>query len=265
MRIERRHPGAPRHARRGAAELGRSPEQRLVDRREEKRRTFRGHWHAYLMVMLGLMVMNVGTWLLTGFAFPWFLFPAAGWGIGFGIHALNHRAWLTDDAPALAAAERALGLEAPHAPALPAGRVRAALPASTDPFARLVAQCKAACDKAEEALLSVDSPAAAFEDAIERLHEGLRNVEHLEDGAARIDAALAEIARRAKVEVLHAARERRHANGRGFLLATENLRLDAARLGTSGDTASLHAPLERLSDEVEVLRKVEAELATLTR
>jgi len=284
-------------------EAAKSEEVKLLEKREKKRRAFRGHWHAYVMVMLGLLVMNVATWMVTGLAFPWFLFPAAGWGIGFGIHALNHRAWLADNARELRAAEAALGL-GHTTEALPAGQVLAALPAPSDPFRRLVAECQAAVEKAEEALLAVDSPAAAFEAAIVQLHEGLENLEHLAEGAARIDAALAEIApggvsaltaqleaadeaiastrddrlrevhhqnrtllvaRRAKVEALVADRERMLANGRGFLLATENLRLDAARLGAGEEAsaAALHAPLERLNDEVEVLRKVEAELATL--
>jgi hypothetical protein len=288
------------------AEAEKSAEQRLVEKRDKKRRGFRGHWYAYAMVNLGLMVMNLGTWLLTGVPFPWFLFVSAGWGIGFGIHALNHRAWLADNAPALRAAEAALGLPSPPpSRALPAGAARAALPAPADPLRALVAECQAAVEKAEAALLAVDNPAAAFEDAIARLHQGLENVEHLAEGAARIDAALAEIApgglealrpqleaadqaiaatrddrlrevhhqnrtllvaRRAKVEALLADRERMLANARGFLLATENLRLDAARLGAGGDAsaAALRAPLERLTDEVEILRKVEAELALLS-
>lgn len=69
-------------------------------------------------------------------------------------------------------------------------------------------------------------------------------------------------ARKAKVAALTAERARMRARAEGFLLAVENLRLDATRLGTDPSTSpDLAGPLADLSSEVEILRQVEAELA----
>lgn len=73
-------------------------------------------------------------------------------------------------------------------------------------------------------------------------------------------------ARQDKVKTLEAEQERMRATVKGFLIATQNVRLDAARLGTGQVPellGSLSDSLERLNDEVEVARQVESELEKL--
>lgn len=48
-----------------------------------QRQEFFGHLRAYLIVILMLMVIN----LMTSRGYPWFLWPALGWGIGIAFHA----------------------------------------------------------------------------------------------------------------------------------------------------------------------------------
>ena len=53
---------------------------------------------------------------------------------------------------------------------------------------------------------------------------------------------------------------------KGFLIAAQNVRLDAARLGTGQVPSllgSLRDSLDRLDDEVELARQVESELEGL--
>jgi hypothetical protein len=58
--------------------------QNLVERR---RSSFRSHFSVYLGVNGGLMLLN----LFTSPMFPWFLFPAGGWGIGLVNHYSSYR------------------------------------------------------------------------------------------------------------------------------------------------------------------------------
>ena len=74
------------------------------------------------------------------------------------------------------------------------------------------------------------------------------------------------VARQKKLEALNGERARMKANAEGFLIAAENVRLDIAGL-TSGvspaqarKAMALVEPVRRLTEEVEILRKVEAEL-----
>ncbi len=277
-------------------------DERLVAQRDKKRRSFRGHWHAYISIMGGLGLLNLVTWLLLGIAFPWVLLPATGWGMGIAIHGLNYQAWIRDHAPAVSAAERALGLIAEGPPALQLDS--GADMSASDPWRHLINECKTAVERTGEALSSLDHPAHDIEATIAHLDEGLQKIEQLAQGATRIDHALAEIspgglealqhnikeiedsingatdsglrevyhanrtllvARKAKVQALLSDRERMMANAKGFLLATQNLRLDTARIGSHelGKSGPLTAPLDRLSEEVEILRKVESELSRL--
>ncbi len=275
-----------------------SDEERTLAHRDRRRRSFRGHWHAYISVMGGLGVLNLVTWLLLGVAFPWMIFPAAAWGIPMGIHALNYRAWTKDNAAAIHAAEVALGR-------LPPGQAPLQLSdgGADGPWQQIVAQCQSAADKAADAISALPHEVDDFEDTMVHLAEGMEKIEELALGAERIEQALQEIApgglpslekdigdteaaisaaadeglrqvhhanrtllvaRREKVRALRADQERMMANAKGFLLATENLRLDTARIGTDELAQSpLTAPIKRLSEEVEVLRKVEAELSRL--
>ena len=73
-------------------------------------------------------------------------------------------------------------------------------------------------------------------------------------------------ARRDKLQALTAEEERMMATVQGFLLAAQNVRLDAARLGAGhvpGQVAALGDSLERLDQEVEVVHQVEQELEML--
>jgi hypothetical protein len=70
------------------------------------------------------------------------------------------------------------------------------------------------------------------------------------------------VARKAKLEALDGERARMKANAEGFLIAAENVRLDIAGMGAGEKprTTALVEPVRRLTEEVEILRKVEAEL-----
>jgi hypothetical protein len=66
-----------------------SVEERLREQAVQnlrRRAVFRTHLVAYALVN----VLLVAVWLLVGLAagvwFPWWLFPAFGWGVGLGIH-----------------------------------------------------------------------------------------------------------------------------------------------------------------------------------
>jgi hypothetical protein len=48
-----------------------------------RREEFFGHLRSYLIVIFMLMLIN----LFTGRGYPWFLWPALGWGIGIAFHA----------------------------------------------------------------------------------------------------------------------------------------------------------------------------------
>ena len=50
-----------------------------------KKKAFYHHLAAYIPVIGFLMFINI----ITGDPEPWFLFPAAGWGIGLAIHYFN--------------------------------------------------------------------------------------------------------------------------------------------------------------------------------
>jgi fatty acid desaturase len=77
---------APQQPPYGSAEDD-DPLKALAIRRLKAKRDFRSHLVSYLLVNAGLF----GIWLIvaisTGAWFPWFVFPALGWGIGLGFHA----------------------------------------------------------------------------------------------------------------------------------------------------------------------------------
>ncbi len=51
--------------------------------RDSARKEFFEHFRAYCIVNGGIFVIN----LMTGFDYPWFLWPMVGWGIGLAFHA----------------------------------------------------------------------------------------------------------------------------------------------------------------------------------
>ncbi len=157
-----------------------------------------------------------------------------------------------------------------------------------------------AVERAMDALEGVDQQAASTVELQVHLEEGLKNAGQLGAGAERIAIAIEELgqepqamqaeldaldqkineasdpqlkevflanralllARKAKVEALGGERERMLASAEGFLLAAQNVRLDIAQLGADDapKPKALNEPAQRLNQEVEVLRKVEAEL-----
>lgn len=283
----------------------RSPEAKLLEKRDKKRRNLRMHARAFMVVNGGLGAMNVLVWLTIGWSFPWALFPALMWGMGLTLHGLGYRSWRSENEAAIAEAERKLGR-------LPPGVTYKALPAPKDApviegvtireaeWIGLVLRARAALARAHEALDAVDKGPGDTEELRVQLDAGLVNLEKLAAGAERIGEALLEIApdaaggiddrlrdldrkiagasddlkevyrenrailvsRKEKLASLGDARARMKANAEGFLLAAENVRLDIAALG-SGEApkaAALVEPVRRLTQEVEILRKVEAEL-----
>ena len=242
--------------------------------------------------------MNVVTGILSGTFVPWFLFPMLGWGMGFGIHTLNHRTWVAMNRQRVIEAETKLGITPPApVPRLSAG----ASVAPHDPWAQLLADCDAAVERAKS-LVEEIHPAAT--DAVVNLEDGLATVARLADGAERIqdvlnslapdgssglerqiaeldqrisetsDASLREahlanrallLSRKAKLEALQADQDRMFAKAQGFLFAVENLHLDAARVAGPEATELLSAPIHRLTEEVQILRRVDLELKEVGR
>ena len=81
--------GRPRSNVQAASAQSEEPEAQFADysefrdtlqaRLERKRITFKGHITAYIAVNGSLFLLNLIT---SGLSFPWFIFPAGGWGIG---------------------------------------------------------------------------------------------------------------------------------------------------------------------------------------
>lgn len=274
---------------------GQTPAERLMASWRKRRTDWRAHWHSYVAVNGGLFALNGLLGLISGSLFPWFLFPAVGWGIALAIHTLGYRAWIQDHRAELEAASRTLGIPfaAPVA-ALPEPAV-----SSRDArWIELLARCREAARRAEAGMRALPGQARGVR---QQLRAGLDGVEKLAAGAERIQGALAQldgtsldaeiaavdrslaaatddrlrevqranrallVARREKVSALRADHDRMYANAQGFSLALENLALDAARLG-QGDALeplALSEPIARLKDEVRILGEVEAEIRKL--
>ncbi|MGF1510882.1 MAG: 2TM domain-containing protein [Myxococcota bacterium] len=264
-----------------------TPEERLVLRERRKKRALRGHTRSFALVNGFLFLLWLTLALSTGSWFPWFVFPFLGWGLGYSFHLVETRTWLSDNRAALVEARRQLGL--------PSG----ATVGTGDLWTILVQRCRASVEETLGALQAKDTGS----DARERLVESMGQVEALADSARDMEAMLqrilpsglqglraqiaeAEMAwsnaddpqlktahaqnrallqtRLKKVEQLVAERDRIAATLEGFILAAENLRLDAVRF-VQGDLepGGLMAPIQRIQDEVDILDKVRAELAAL--
>lgn len=264
-----------------------SPEERLLQRRARKARSMRGHTRSYVVMNTFFILMWGVTSLLAGSLLPpWFLFPMLGWGLGFTFHALGYRAWLADNAKALRAAEHA---------ALPPGD--RGLDSSR--WDSLLDECRRSVAAAREVIQGkhgTEGIAGSLDESLaqaEVLVSGGRELEGAlhqvaPGGLADIDARVAAVevqwnqatdeglrraheqnrtllvARRNKIASLQAERDRIGATLEGFVLAAENLRLDAARFARGDvDVSALDAPVRRLQEEVDILDKVRAELAAL--
>ena len=272
-----------------------SPAEKLLRAARRKRKDWIGHRNAFIATNLGLVGINVAVASLTGELFPWAVFPICGWGIGLGIHALNYRSWLADNRERIAAAEQELArLGVQEAIAEPSPSI------AVDPaWSELVRQCRVAV-RAAETSLAKSNDAVLTEQTRGKLQEGLSHLERLAEGAVTISAAIAQVvpdgkagldaaiaaldrkianadpklaavyrenrrllaARHDKVTALQSEHDRMFARAEGFLLAAQNIQLDASRAGVQGPGVdTLTEPLRQLGEEVEILRQVEAELA----
>lgn len=262
-----------------------SPEEKLLKRRDRRKRKLREHTRSYVIVNTFLASLWLVLGLTTGAWFPWFLFPLLGWGMGYTFHAVGTASWLAENRRAIAQAESRLGIAAP---AEEGGRWKA-----------LRARCEAAVRKAHQAL----AQSVADDDKIhDGLQQGLEQTLALLDGAERLDRTLATLSpngtqglqaelarvegawseardeglkdlhaqnrallqsRREKIEAMLVERERIVATVEGFIIAADNLQLDALRLGRGEPLLALQEPVKRLQDELEILEKVRSELMSV--
>ena len=274
-----------------------TPAQRLVKKARQRRREWLSHRNSYVAVNLGLAGLNLATAVASGSFHPWFIYPLLGWGMGIGIHALNYRGWLKDHRDEIDSAElevASIGLE-PREPSALDQRV------GDDPeWTAIVARCRGAVGEAK-ANLGRSDDAALREQTTARLHEGMAHLDRpalgavtirravsavVPDGAAGLDGEIAALdakiesatdvelvgvyrsnrellaVRRGKVERLQTEYDRMLARAEGFLMAVQNIQLDASRFtaGVPG-TDTLTEPLRQLSEEVAILQAVEEELA----
>ncbi|MBX2813293.1 MAG: 2TM domain-containing protein [Myxococcales bacterium] len=279
--------------------MGRPPrttERRLIERWKKRRHSWRTHWHAYLTVIGGLAALNLLFAVATGSLFPWFLFPALGWGMAVAIHSINYRSWVEENRVALSQAAERLGF-AFEMPVITRSRPLKPIPKNPR-WDVLMTRCNQAMERAEIVLSGLPGNTEVVR---ERLRDGLERVKKLAAGAKRIQLAVADlsrvdwetdievldttienttderlrqvqlsnrallVSRQEKLDALAADEDRMYANAQGFLLALENLVLDGARLGHGDDAEpmALSEPIERLTDEVRVLEEVEAEIRKL--
>ncbi|MGM0575224.1 MAG: 2TM domain-containing protein [Myxococcota bacterium] len=275
-----------------------SPEERLVRKARAKERGWKGHLRAFSVVNAGLVALNVLTEMSQPGAFePWSLYVIVSWGMGMGLHTLGYLGWKKEHAEEIARAEEVLDEER-----LMEAGVEHATGAASDPaWAALRRRCREAVKQARAALAPLEDaeqPRLQLESGLqdmERLVDGATRIRGVlldlaPGGVRELDATLAELdervaraddprlqqvyetnrdllaARRRKVRMLEDELTRMKASAEGFALAAENVRLDAARLDAAhlpalGD--HLAEPVERLGEEVEILRQVEEELETL--
>ncbi|GEM_PF-2238473 len=280
-----------------------SPAEKLLKRAKRRRKDWIGHRNAYVATNIGLAAINVATGFLAGDFTPWFVFPAIGWGIGLGIHTLNYRSWLTDKKDDIERARLEVAAGEPAQEVQRAAIAPSAPDVARDAkWADLVRRCRIAVAESKQSLAKSDNTELLVDEVAVRLDDGLKNVEQLASGAvtlkramqsvvpegteglseriAELDAKIANAtdpsltdvyrsnralldARSAKLKALGQEHERMQARAEGFLLAVENIRLDASRLSTPGQIDTLTEPLKQLSDEVAILRDVESELLAM--
>lgn len=268
----------------GPTKPAESAETRLLKRRDRRRRALRNHGLNFALVNGFLFLLWLSLALTLRIWFPWFIFPLLGWGMGYASHAVATLVWLSDHREQLAEAEAKLGLKPPASTGFSGWKA-------------LKRRCTEAVEKTHEAL----ARGAGDPTLHESLQSGLDQTLALLDGAERLDRTVAEVApggvhelqaelarveqawataqdprlrevhaqqqsllqaRRDKLQSLRTERDRIMATVESFILATDNLKLDALRL-TDGETTSLQAPIQRLQEELEILQKVQSELKAL--
>ena len=271
-------------------------EERLLIEYNQRKERIHQHYNSYISVIGGLAAINLLTAATSGSWQMWFLYPAIGWGIGLTIHTLNHRSWLNENKKNIINAEQELGLEESFVtyqkqPTHSSIRI--------DAWQALLTRCQQATQNIKSALSEHNLEVRH----IRLLDEGLDRVQQLAAGAKKIDLALKDHSvdtineqlaslqdliidcqdeslrdaynakyallesRKEQLYSLKATSDRLKIYAENFILAVENMKLKAADLGQENFSQNdiLIRPVERLSEELDSLRKVEIELAALSR
>jgi len=262
-----------------------SKEARLLRRWDRKRRALARHTRKYVVVNGFLALLWLSLAVLVGARFPWFVFPLLGWGMGYTMHVLSFRAWTKEHRSELEAARQKLGLTPP--------------PAGESSWDRLESRCREAVAAAHAALDAAQgglddarlrAQLREGERQLTALLRGARDIEQTlgevaPGGVAAIDRELADVerreteareprsrdierkrqtllaSRRDKIEALQREQTRIEGSVEGFLLAAENLRLDALRLSNEpAERSELEQAVDGLQEELDVLEKVHREL-----
>lgn len=277
-----------------------SPEEKLLMRRDKKRRRLQKHRRAYVLVNLFLILVNVLTWNPNE-PMPWVLFVLGGWGIGLGMHWLGFRDWMAENKLALDRAEAVLQNRMVEVGG--GGSTPALGPADPDDleWGRLLTRATELLALAEK---SLEHLGESGHSARMMLRTGAEDVAKLGEGQRRLRQTLRDMdahgtqantdkeinelrsklqstteerlrglyqsnlalmeARQSKIAALREDLDRIRASVQGFILAAENIRLDAVRIESGSEAPQavrrLGEPLERMAREVSILREVEAEL-----
>ncbi len=269
---------------------GQSPETKLLKKYERRTRALREHTRSFLVVNGFLFLLWLTIAVTTGVWFPWFVFPLLGWGMGYTFHALGHGSWLKDHRLELERARQVLEPSPTE------------LPPTASPWERLEARCETAAREARASLanlgrvLDASQLEAELSDGLDKLQELVRGAQAIDEALAavvpdgpgavdaalgRVDRALVEsddeaaksglhqqrallIERKGRIEALKAEQGRIANTAEGSVLAAENLRRDAVRMGAGGtDLVPLQSSIQRLRDELDVLERVRDEIEGL--
>lgn len=278
--------------------------KRLLIAARKRRKAMRNHAAAYVSVNAFLALVNVLTFQfgpqVLWFLFPagaWGVGLAMHYFTYRGWLSDNRQALL--QAESLVSGREALLPETSRPTSVPAEQ----LPADPE-WDSLLARVAPSLDAAERELGSLGPAGKdalerlrAGKADVERLLVGerrLRAALHTlaPGGAVTVDRKIAELDRRllgthderlrsalqsnralldgisARVTAIANDRERMRAAIEGFVLTAQSLHLDAARLGAGRASldamGTLSEPIQRLAQEVEILREVEAEMARIT-
>lgn len=203
--VLRRH-GPLRLAETPAGERARA--RKLLGQLRRRRAGWLGHLRSFVAVNAGLAAINLLSSIGAGSIYPWFLYVTASWGVGFVIHGMTYRGWLSDHRRELTRADEVLtatpvdALPAPSqaaaqddeqdglasAPTLPGGEVD-----DGGWIARVVA-CREALRATRDALESASlSPEVRAELAAD-LSTADQTIARVNDAALTVRRAIAEVA-----------------------------------------------------------------------
>lgn len=280
--------------------LDETPEEKLLVQRHRMKEGFASHLNAFLMVNMALWAF----FLVIAHNFRPAFITTVFWGIGMGIHALNHRRWLRVNQPRLSAAEafiRSQGRPELHHLLDASGKSDPlALPVPAHP---LLAKAEDAAEATRKSLVGIG---AAEVEALAIVTSGLDRVRELVGQLLAIQQALTEAAtedvdyeearlktrleattdadarelyrsqielleaRKDKARVLRGLKERIEAYAESYLVALTNLRMDAAQLkaaasSSSGDGVAPLAGARELEKQMDGMRRAALEVErTLT-